>query len=60
MKISFSQLGKHGRLGNQLFQIASTLGMAEKYGAEVVFPSWSYENYFDPIPHGVMQTKRVT
>src|SRR3990172_8302516 len=60
MKISFSQLGKHGRLGNQLFQIASTLGMAEKYGGEAVFPNWSYENYFDPIPHGVMQTRTVS
>jgi hypothetical protein len=28
--ITFSGLGKRGRLGNQLFQIASTAGIAKK------------------------------
>lgn len=50
MNISFSQLGKHGRLGNQLFQVQATLGMAEKYGAQAVFPAWDYEPYFDLTP----------
>ena len=35
--ISFSQLGKNGRLGNQLFQIHSTLGIAERLGATAAF-----------------------
>src|SRR6266498_2453805 len=57
---SFSQLSKHGRLGNQLFQVAATLGMAEKYGATAAFPPWKYEQYFEtPLPHGPMQSKRV-
>jgi hypothetical protein len=61
MIISFSKLGKHGRLGNQLFQIASTIGLAEKHGASAVFPKWAYEPYFETyIPHGQMQTKQVT
>ena len=61
MKISFSLLGNHGRLGNQLFEVASTLGMAERYGAEAAFPEWKYEQYFDPpLPHGEPQTKKVT
>jgi len=61
MIISFSMLGSHGRLGNQLFEVASTLGMAERYGARAAFPEWKYEEYFEtPIPHGEMQTKRVT
>ena len=61
MKISFSQLGNHGRLGNQLFEIHSTMGMAERYSAEAAFPEWKYETYFDPpLPHGELQTKKET
>lgn len=60
MIISFSSLGKHGRLGNQLFQIASTFGMAEKYGARAVFPSWSYAQYFENyLPTGRMASTRI-
>lgn len=52
-RISFSQLGKHGRLGNQLFQIHSVMGLAGRLGARVSFPEWEYENSFhNPIPHG--------
>lgn len=59
--ISFSMLGNHGRLGNQLFEVASTLGMAERYGAEAAFPEWKYEQYFDPpLLHGELQKNRVT
>lgn len=36
----FSALGKYGRLGNQMFQIASTIGIAKKYGREFSFPKW--------------------
>lgn len=59
MTISFSRLGKTGRLGNQLFQIASVMGMAEKYKGEAAFPeAWSYDNYFiNPIPVGALQTQ---
>lgn len=53
MIISFSKLGSHGRLANQLFQIAGTLGLAEKYKAQAVFPSWKYEDCFiDQLPKG--------
>lgn len=47
MIISFSKLWNHGRLGNCLFQIASTCGIAEKNNAQASFPSWPYENYFE-------------
>ena len=58
--ISFSQLGKNGRLGNQLFQIHSTLGIAERLGATAAFPAWEYEKYFEPsLPHGEMQANTV-
>jgi len=44
--ITFSKLGKNGRLGNQLFQIASTIGMANLFKDKAVFPKWqcSYTN----------------
>lgn len=53
MVISFSKLGRHGRIGNQLFQIMSTLGIAQRQGLQGYFPAWSYEQYFDlSLPHG--------
>lgn len=55
--VSFSKLGNYGRLGNQLTEIAATLGIAERNNAQAVFPAWGYEHYFeDPLPHGEMQT----
>jgi len=60
MILSFSQLGKYGRLGNQAFQICGVMGLAEKHGAQAAFPAWEYEPYFDtPLPHGEMQTHVV-
>lgn len=60
MIISFSELGRHGRLGNQLFQVAGTLGLAEKYSAEAVFPAWGYEKYFQNLlTHGEPERVRV-
>ncbi|KIC03391.1 hypothetical protein OA88_03165 [Flavobacterium sp. JRM] len=44
--ITFSKLGNKGNLGNQLFQIASTIGIAEKYGHDYFFPNWNYSKYF--------------
>jgi len=43
--ISYKQIGKHGRLGNQLFQFASTYGIAKKLGYDVKFP---IENIIEP------------
>lgn len=46
--LTFPQLEKVGRLGNQLFQIASTIGLARRYGMEPRFPtSWSYRPWFN-------------
>jgi Glycosyl transferase family 11 len=53
---TFSQLGRMGRFGNQLFQIASTVGIALKHEHEYVFPEWGQAGYFQrPIP----QTSRL-
>jgi hypothetical protein len=51
MEISFPRLaGGAGRLGNQLWEIAGTLGIARKIGADVKFPEWDYAPYFDVDP----------
>lgn len=55
MTLSFSKLGNHGRLGNQLFQIAATKGLAERFGGTASFPAWQYEQYFeDALPRGAI------
>lgn len=45
--ITFSKLEKKGNLGNQLFHIASTIGIAKKNGQSYAFPSWRLEDFFD-------------
>lgn len=60
MTLSFSHLGKLGRAGNMLFQIASTIGIARKNGLAPVFPNWLYDQYMAiPIQHGVMNMHQV-
>lgn len=45
--ITFRNLGWRGRLGNQLFQIAATIGIARDRGEEPIFPAdWHYRPYF--------------
>lgn len=46
MVVTFPDLGNVGRLGNQLFQIASTVGLAESRGLEPRFPQWDYAPFF--------------
>lgn len=50
--IIFSRLnGDTARLGNQLFRIASTIGIASKYNHKYGFPEWKYSTYFvNPLP----------
>lgn len=45
--ISFKELGKMGRLGNQLFQIATTVALALRHNDTYIFPPWEYEPYFN-------------
>lgn len=42
--ILFKKLGNYGRLGNQLFQIASTTGIALKNNTGYFFPEWQYNH----------------
>lgn len=53
--ITFSKLGnpEYGRLGNQLFQIAATIGIAEENKMEFILPAWGYQKYFkNQLPVG--------
>jgi hypothetical protein len=50
MTIGFPDLGRTGRLGNQLWQIASTLGVGASIGEDVVFPEWDYAPFFSLPP----------
>src|SRR5271170_2468018 len=46
MTITYSQLGKMGRNGNQMFQIATTIATAFSNNTDFQFPLWEYETYF--------------
>lgn len=50
--VTMKTLGTNGRLGNQLFQYASTMGIAHDNNAELKLPYWNYRDYFDgPFHH---------
>jgi len=44
--ITYRNLGRNGQLGNQLWQLASTLGIAHSSGDTAAFPFWRYREYF--------------
>ena len=44
--ITFLKLEKKGNIGNQLFQIASTIGVALANNHTYAFPSWTYAKFF--------------
>jgi hypothetical protein len=45
--ITFSALGKNGRLGNMIFQLSTSISTALRNNDQYIFPSWSYEPYFN-------------
>lgn len=49
--LTFSRFGKYGRLGNQLFQYASLLGIANRHSTEVILPEWDIADYFAHKPN---------
>lgn len=40
--ITYLELGNYGRLGNQMFQVASTIGIAYKNECNWCFPKWDH------------------
>lgn len=47
--VTFKDLGSFGRLGNQLFQVASTIGISKNNNHKYIFPHWKYSCYFQNI-----------
>jgi len=41
--LTFNSLGRYGRLANQMYQIAGTIGIARRNGCDFAFPYW--KNY---------------
>lgn len=59
--ITYSKIGKKGNLGNQLFQIASTIGLASANNFEYGFSEWKYQCYFkNKLPPIDCNTKEMT
>lgn len=58
--ITFSKFGNYGRLGNQLFQYASMIGIAEQHGTTVVLPRWDVADYFETPPTIAQVTPTMT
>lgn len=44
--IIFSKINTHGRLGNQLWNIAAMIGFSKKYNVGLNLPNWNYAKYF--------------
>ncbi|HEY7822638.1 MAG TPA: alpha-1,2-fucosyltransferase [Acidimicrobiia bacterium] len=44
--LTYPRLGENGRLGNQLWQIAGTIGIAVLHDEEWNFPDWRYREFF--------------
>jgi hypothetical protein len=45
--ITYGPLGRYGRFANQLFQIASTIGIATKNGYAYAFPAWKNHDHLE-------------
>lgn len=49
--LTYSTLGRSGRLGNDLWHIFSTIGIAKKLDMQVNLPKWKYQKYFSFPEH---------
>ena len=54
--VTFSQLSKLGRMGNQMWQISVTIGYARKWNMDYVLPVWSYAQHFK---YGFNQSDKI-
>ena len=54
--VTYHELGNQGRLGNSLFQVATTLAYAFEHKKSFVFPGWKYSPYMmKPLPVSEVQ-----
>jgi len=58
MPVTFAKLGEYGRLGNCLFQMATTIAYANKHNDEYIFPRWEYEGEFN-VPNDRFRNGKV-
>lgn len=45
--VTYSRLGSNGRFGNQLWQIAGTIAVAQEHGFDIRLPAWEYASSFN-------------
>lgn len=58
--LTFTKLGKYGRLGNQLFEIAAMIGLSKKHNHKLLLPKWQYYRYFNwGIEEGFMTSHHI-
>lgn len=57
--IFFKLWGNYGRLGNQIFQWLSMLGISESYNKKLIMPRWRYSEYFDTPPDQIDELPNV-
>lgn len=58
--ITYINLGNYGRLGNQMFEIASTIGIAIRNNTSYGFPLWEYSKYFEGrLPRYYLESYRT-
>lgn len=62
--VTFSNLGRHGEFGNQLFQIAATVGHADRINSDYILPRWqglvSGTEYYKCFKNTFNQTDSLT
>lgn len=55
--VTYSTLGKNGKLANQMFQIAATISYALDTGRDFIFPEWDFSKYMEKqLPTGEVKT----
>lgn len=55
MSLTHLSFPKQGQLGNQMFQVASCIGLARNYGVDLYLPAWKYSPYFAAdFPEGTL------
>jgi hypothetical protein len=57
--IAYSKLGQNGRLGNAMFQIAATIGVAVKGKDVAHFPKWLWSTTFEPNINSDLDLKKI-
>ncbi len=48
--LTFRELGRHGLLANQMFQVAATVGIARRNGLDYVLPPWEPARWLQSPP----------